>query len=130
MEHPINVTLLPGNQVIRKDIMSPLAVDPGDTVTWHFPNVDPNDTVEVEFHTFMPASGTSAITGSESSPFANALPQFTNGRIGPSTIRSMVPPGLYIYRILLNGQPLTWETPLFRAGRFVANFGGLEVPRT
>jgi hypothetical protein len=128
--HTIEVTFVDGLMTVQKGIPSPLRVDPGDDVTWVFTNAAASDSLRIEFHTFLPRNGFPAVTGSGSSPLNSALPPSTGGSIGPVTIASTAASGLYIYSIFLNGQLLHWATPLFTAGSFEANFGGLEVPRT
>ena len=139
MDFSIDVMIDPDSLFIENGVISPLPVNPGDRVTWSFSGLNPGDVVTVEFHTFMPSGGAPAIVGPQSNPFGSQLSPgtgtklgsgFTGATIGPAIVLSDAALGLYIYTIFLNGQPLHWRSPLFTAGSFNGEFGGLEVPRT
>jgi len=123
VEHIINVMLLPDGR-IRKDALSPFEVAEGDTVRWNFDNAPG---LRVEFHDYLPPSGVLPSSSAAQGLFNPPFPPATGPVAGTVAVTALR--GLYIYSIFNGeGQRLQWEIPLFIAGSFVANFGGIEKP--
>lgn len=123
-DHEINVTVLPGGILeVADPAQNPLGVNARDTVTWNF--TDPETlNPRVEFQVFLPADGSKPDMGPGNNPFGNPAPP-----IGSLNTVVTAREGLYLYTVFdSNGQVLHWAVPLFIAGSFNANFGGIPIP--
>jgi hypothetical protein len=123
--HIISVTLLDDGRV--RTFQNPLTVMPSDTVEWRF--VDERGQIIqdalIEFRGFLPMNRMTPIAGPQQQPFTVQLA----GRAPKAELFSVAStdPGTYFYVIILDGQVLDWEVPLFTIGSFSSFFGGIII---
>lgn len=124
-DHVIEVTVLSDSTLrVADPAQNPLEVDVGDAVTWNFINAE-TLSPRVEFQVFLPADGSKPVMGPGNNPFGNQTPQIGIPHIVVGTAQK----GLYLYTVFdSNSRVLHWAVPLFIAGSFNANFGGIPIP--